>query len=114
MFLKNQWYAAAFPHELTNEPVARTICGEPVLRITANAFPDPSQVGGFSYLSDIPEGLASKVNDIGNWAVRGMLLWEPTDEQEWILGIKASKVYHTQTGRPVKILENPKPIEEIV
>jgi vanillate O-demethylase monooxygenase subunit len=31
MFLKNQWYAAAFPHELTDTPVARMICGEPVV-----------------------------------------------------------------------------------
>jgi phenylpropionate dioxygenase-like ring-hydroxylating dioxygenase large terminal subunit len=27
MFLLNQWYAAALPHELTNKPLARTICG---------------------------------------------------------------------------------------
>jgi len=31
MFLKNQWYAAAFPHELSDAPIARMICGEPIV-----------------------------------------------------------------------------------
>jgi len=40
MFLKNQWYAAAFPGELGGEPLARTICGEPVVLFrTASGVP---------------------------------------------------------------------------
>jgi vanillate O-demethylase monooxygenase subunit len=31
MFLKNQWYAAALPQELGATPLARTICGEPIV-----------------------------------------------------------------------------------
>ena len=31
MFLMNQWYAAALPSELTDKPLARTICGEAVV-----------------------------------------------------------------------------------
>jgi vanillate O-demethylase monooxygenase subunit len=31
MFLMNQWYAAALPGELTDKPLARTICGRPVV-----------------------------------------------------------------------------------
>jgi len=31
MFLKNQWYAAAFSRELGEKPLARRICGEPVV-----------------------------------------------------------------------------------
>lgn len=30
MFLKNQWYSAAFARELQEKPLARRICGEPV------------------------------------------------------------------------------------
>ncbi len=31
MFLKNYWYAAALPDELGDKPLARTICGEPIV-----------------------------------------------------------------------------------
>jgi vanillate O-demethylase monooxygenase subunit len=31
MFLLNQWYAAALPDELTDKPIARTICGHAVV-----------------------------------------------------------------------------------
>lgn len=31
MFLMNQWYAAALPSELGSKPLARTICGKPVV-----------------------------------------------------------------------------------
>lgn len=30
-FLKNQWYVAAFPAEVTDRPLARTICNEPMV-----------------------------------------------------------------------------------
>jgi vanillate O-demethylase monooxygenase subunit len=31
MFLMNQWYAAALPRELTDKPLARTVCGKPIV-----------------------------------------------------------------------------------
>lgn len=31
MFVQNQWYAAAWDHEVGRTPLARTICGEPVV-----------------------------------------------------------------------------------
>ncbi len=31
MFLRNRWYVAALSRELTDEPLGRTICGEPVV-----------------------------------------------------------------------------------
>jgi len=40
MFLKNQWYAAALPSELTDKPLARTICGEAIVMFrTASGQP---------------------------------------------------------------------------
>jgi phenylpropionate dioxygenase-like ring-hydroxylating dioxygenase large terminal subunit len=30
-FLRNQWYVAAFPSEVTDKPLARTICNEPLV-----------------------------------------------------------------------------------
>ncbi len=31
MFVKNAWYVAAWPREVTDKPLARVICGEPVV-----------------------------------------------------------------------------------
>ena len=31
MFLRNQWYVAGWDHEVGRKPLARTICGEPIL-----------------------------------------------------------------------------------
>jgi len=31
MFLMNQWYAAGLPSELTDKPLARSICGEAIV-----------------------------------------------------------------------------------
>ena len=31
MFVRNTWYVAAFSHECTDRPLARTILGEPVV-----------------------------------------------------------------------------------
>mgnify|MGYP003428819903 CR=1 FL=1 len=30
-FLRNQWYVAAWDNEVDRNPIARTICGEPVM-----------------------------------------------------------------------------------
>jgi len=61
---------------LRNTDPPWSICGEPV---------DTLQV------SEIPTGLATRVNDLGNWAIRGTLLYEPTAEQEWLFGIRVSQ-----------------------
>ena len=40
MFLMNQWYAAALPRELSDKPLARTICGKPIVLFrTASGIP---------------------------------------------------------------------------
>jgi vanillate O-demethylase monooxygenase subunit len=31
MFVRNHWYAAAWDHEIDRKPMARTICGEPIM-----------------------------------------------------------------------------------
>ena len=31
MFIKNAWYIAAWSHQITTQPLARTICNEPVV-----------------------------------------------------------------------------------
>ncbi|GIL41599.1 aromatic ring-hydroxylating dioxygenase subunit alpha [Roseiterribacter gracilis] len=31
MFLRNQWYVAAWDYEVDRQPIARTICGEPIV-----------------------------------------------------------------------------------
>ena len=31
MFIKNAWYIAAWSHQITSSPLARTICNEPVV-----------------------------------------------------------------------------------
>ena len=40
MFLMNQWYAAALPRELSSAPLARMICGKPIVMFrTASGIP---------------------------------------------------------------------------
>jgi phenylpropionate dioxygenase-like ring-hydroxylating dioxygenase large terminal subunit len=40
MYLRNAWYVAAWPREVTDKPLARTICDEPVVLFrTANGAP---------------------------------------------------------------------------
>jgi outer membrane receptor protein involved in Fe transport len=57
-----------------------SICGEPVL-----------QIGLPPFVSEIPVGLPSKVNDIDNWAARGTLLFEPTYYMSWLLNAHGSR-----------------------
>ncbi len=57
-----------------------SICGEVVERIGAAPF-----------ISDVPEGLASRVNDIGNWAARGTLLFQPTLDMAWLVNAHGSR-----------------------
>jgi iron complex outermembrane receptor protein len=42
-------------------------------------------------LSRLPEGLPSDMNDRGNWATRGMLRFQPTLDQDWLLTFNLSK-----------------------
>ena len=45
MFLMNQWYAAALPRELSDKPLARTICGKPIVMFrTASGIPAAEEV----------------------------------------------------------------------
>jgi outer membrane receptor protein involved in Fe transport len=51
-----------------------SLCGEAVQNI--------DDTGG---VSQVPEGLPKRVNDQGNWAARGTLLFQPTLDTEWLL-----------------------------
>ncbi len=42
-------------------------------------------------ISDIPTGLPDKVNDLGNWAARGTLLFQPTLDMEWTLNAHGAR-----------------------
>jgi outer membrane receptor protein involved in Fe transport len=53
-----------------------SICGETVL---------PTNV------SDVPTGLAPWVNDTGNWAARGTLLFQPTLDMSWLINAHGSR-----------------------
>ncbi|MFP6563082.1 MAG: TonB-dependent receptor [Myxococcota bacterium] len=45
------------------------------------------------FLSPVPAGLPSRVNDLGRWAARGQLLFQPRDlEMSWLLGANGYKV----------------------
>jgi len=57
-----------------------SICGEPVFRI-----------GDPPYISDIPEGLDSRVNDKHNWAARGTVLFQPTLDMSWLFNGHGSR-----------------------
>jgi iron complex outermembrane receptor protein len=39
----------------------------------------------------IPPGLAEEVNDLGNWAARGTLRFNPTLDMEWLLGAHGAR-----------------------
>ncbi|MCH7868797.1 MAG: TonB-dependent receptor [Myxococcales bacterium] len=67
---------------LRNTDAPWSICGEPV------AFQGPPQL---PRISDIPVGLADRVNDISNWAARGTLLFRPTLDMSWLLNGHGSR-----------------------
>ncbi|MBW2401388.1 MAG: TonB-dependent receptor [Deltaproteobacteria bacterium] len=69
-----------FEEGKTNADKPWSICDEPVLQIGAGPF-----------ISDIPVGLAPRVNDIGNWAARGTVLFQPTLDMTWLLGAHGSR-----------------------
>ena len=58
-----------------------SLCGEPVDRF---GDPDGDGIDG-PFVSIVPPGLASRVNDVDNWAVRGTLLFQPTLDMSWLL-----------------------------
>jgi outer membrane receptor protein involved in Fe transport len=68
-----------------------SICGENVPRegspVIPGTFPPTFNDGR----SPIPEGLPSRVNNSGNWAARGILLFQPTLDMEWQLTAQGSR-----------------------
>jgi len=60
-----------------------SICGEPVTYQETDGVP--------TGVSDIPTGLASRVNDLDNWGARGTLLFEPTLDMTWLLNAHGSR-----------------------
>ena len=54
--------------------------------------PDPEDPNYFS-LSSVPGGLATNVNDIGNWAARGMFRFLPeSNESDWLLILRGGRI----------------------
>lgn len=39
----------------------------------------------------IPDGLPAKVNDLGTWAARGTLRFQPTLDMDWLLGVHGAR-----------------------
>jgi outer membrane receptor protein involved in Fe transport len=73
-----------------------SVCDDPVARAGAQvdpAFPGLLQLkttpgdpfGDLEGRSLVPEGLPKDLNNLGNWATRGMLLFRPTLDSEWLL-----------------------------
>ncbi|MCH8084024.1 MAG: TonB-dependent receptor [Myxococcales bacterium] len=59
-----------------------------------NSDPPWSQCGEAvvpRFISDVPVGLPSRLNDIGNWAARGTLLFQPTLDMSWLLNAHGSR-----------------------
>jgi len=61
-----------------------SICGEPVVQ---TSLPD----GTLSRVSQIPEGLPSRVNNVDNWAARGTLLFQPTLDMTWLVNAHGAR-----------------------
>jgi len=61
-----------------------SICGEPVVFLGSDP---PAQ----QYKSHMTAGLPNWVNDRNNWAARGTLLFEPTLDTSWLLGIHGGR-----------------------
>jgi len=57
-----------------------SLCGEPV-----------TQTGPPPYVSDIPVGLPSRLNDLDNWGARGTLLFEPAYNMSFLLNAHGSR-----------------------
>lgn len=66
-----------------------SVCGETVYRMNQVDLNRGGPVSdGFSR---IPPGLPSKVNDQGVWATRGILRFQPTLDQDWLLTVNVSQ-----------------------
>jgi outer membrane receptor protein involved in Fe transport len=59
-----------------------SLCGESV---------DPFRPFVADGKSDLPEGLATNLNNLNNWSARGTLRFQPTLDQEWMLSAQGSK-----------------------
>ena len=63
-----------------------SFCGEELLPLTNNPYSLAIPNSGNMYSSPLPGDLPSRVNDLGRWAARGQLLFQPPDlEMSWML-----------------------------
>ena len=77
-----------YPHRLADNPNGNPaappdgegIAGQCTRFGQANRRPGP-----------IPEGLPKYVNDVHNWATRGLLRFTPTDTMDWLLNVHAGR-----------------------
>jgi len=57
-----------------------------------------SLIGGQGNLSKIPDGLPDGVNNVGNWAARGVFRFQPSAaDMDWVLNLHGSKVDQLST-----------------
>ncbi len=70
-------------------PPKNTLCGD-VPNLTLD---NPNSPGEELTVSSVPAGLATTVNDIGNWAARGMFRLLPeSNESDWLLILRGGRI----------------------
>ena len=71
----------------------QSFCGENFNSISVENPNWPAERPRFFQLSSVPGGLATDVNDIGNWAARGMFRFLPeSNESDWLLILRGGRI----------------------
>ena len=71
----------------------QSFCGEKVNGISVENPNWPAERPRFFQLSSVPGGLATDVNDIGNWAARGIFRLLPeSNESDWLLILRGRRI----------------------
>jgi len=78
------------PFDAAGRPIS--ICGEKVDRVGTPRFPITTPLTLNDGISPIREGLPTRVNDLGRWAARATLLFQPTLDSEWLAIGRISQV----------------------
>jgi iron complex outermembrane receptor protein len=69
-------------------------CNEGTLALTPNPTPPPFQVR----ISRVPDGLASLVGDLGQWAARGVTRFQPPgSDMDWLLTVRGARTDQLST-----------------
>jgi outer membrane receptor protein involved in Fe transport len=73
---------------------ANPLCGE---RVFTDVIPNP-ETGDLQRVSAVPDGLPFALNDLGDWAARGTLRFQPPElEMDWLLTIQGERLDQLST-----------------